>query len=404
MKNKITDSIFSVGVLNPNVRIADVVVKTSNGTTYNSYVVKGSEKIALIETVHKDYFDKYLKNVEEISDINKIDYLVMNHNEPDHSGAIQKLVELNPKITILTSPAGAIYLKNITNNSNLNLKIVKNDEYIDLGNKTLRFILAPFLHWPDSMLTYVEEEKTLFTCDFLGCHYCEPYGFDFEITDKSAFLSSLKTYFDCIFSPFKKYVTSGISKIKNLDISFVCPSHGPVLTKDFMLDQVIKTYEKWSNPQKPKDPLIPIFYCSAYGNTKQIAKAISRGIQNQIPNSKVSLYNVVEFDTSDLCDKLNKSSAFLVGSPTINKDAAAPIWTLLATIDAINNAKKLVATFGSFGWSGEAASQIAGRLKSLKLSTFDENFRVCFTPTEKDLENATEFGEKFAKELLKNLN
>ena len=161
MKNKITDSIFSVGVLNPNVRIADVVVKTSNGTTYNSYVVKGSEKIALIETVHKDYFDKYLKNVEEISDINKIDYLVMNHNEPDHSGAIQKLVELNPKLKILTSPAGAIYLKNITNNSNLNLKIVKNDEYIDLGNKTLRFISAPFLHWPDSMLTYVEEEKTL---------------------------------------------------------------------------------------------------------------------------------------------------------------------------------------------------------------------------------------------------
>ena len=403
MKNKITDNIFNVGVLNPNVRIADVVVKTNNGTTYNSYVVKGSEKTALIETVHRDYFDKYLKNVKEITDINKIDYLVMNHNEPDHSGAIEKLVKLNPKITILTSPAGAIYLKNITNNSNLNLKVVKNNEYVNLGDKTLRFICAPFLHWPDSMFTWIEEEKTLFTCDFLGCHYCEPYGFDFEITNKSAFLSSLKTYFDCIFSPFKKYVINGISRIKNLDISFICPSHGPVLTKNFMLDQVIKTYEKWSDSPSPKDPLIPIFYCSAYGNTKQIAKAISRGIQNQIPNSNVSLCDVVECDPTDLCEKLNTSSAFLVGSPTINKSATAPIWNLLATIDPINNAKKLAATFGSFGWSGEAASQISDHLKSLKLLTFDENFRVCFTPTEKDLENATEFGEKFAKKFLQNL-
>ena len=399
MSNKITDSIFNVGVLNPNVRVADVVVQTPNGTTYNSYIVKGSEKTALIETVHRDYFDKYVENVEKIIDIDKIDYLVMNHNEPDHSGAIEKLAKLNPKMTVITSPAGAIYLKNITNDSNLRLKVVKNDETIGLGDKTLRFISAPFLHWPDSMFTWVEEEKTLFTCDFLGCHYCEPYGFDFEITDKSAFFSSLKIYYNCIFSPFKKYVNSGISKIKSLHISFVCPSHGPVLTKDCMLDQVLEKYNKWSSPQKRKNPLIPIFYCSAYGNTKRIAEAISKGIKSQIPTADVALYNVVECDLSDLSGELNKSDAFLVGSPTINKDAVSPIWNLLSTIDAINCAKKPVATFGSFGWSGEATSQIESRLKSLKLSTFDENFKICFTPTESDLKNATKFGERFAKSL-----
>ena len=144
MKNKITDNIFNVGVLNPNIRVADIVVKTNNGTSYNSYIVKGSDKTALIETAHKDYFENYLKNIQEIISIDQIDYIIMNHNEPDHSGSISKLIELNPNLTIVTSPAGAIYLKNITNKTDLNIKIVKDGDSLNLGNKTLKFISAPF--------------------------------------------------------------------------------------------------------------------------------------------------------------------------------------------------------------------------------------------------------------------
>ena len=246
MKNKISDSVFNVGILNPNIRIADVVIKTNNGTSYNSYIVKGSNKTALIETAHKDYFENYLKNIEEIISIDKIDYIVMNHNEPDHSGSISKLIELNPNLTIITSPAGAIYLKNITNKSELKIKIVKDGDCLSLGNKTLKFISAPFLHWPDSMFTWLVEEKILFSCDFLGCHYCEPYTIDTNITDKEAYLASLQIYYSAIFSLFKKYVLNGLSKISDLELSFVCPSHGPVLTKDGILFEIIEQYKKAS--------------------------------------------------------------------------------------------------------------------------------------------------------------
>lgn len=399
MKNKITDNIFNVGILNPNVRVADIVVKTDNGTSYNSYIVTGSDKTALIETAHKDYFENYLKNIQEIISISQIDYIIMNHNEPDHSGSISKLIELNPNLTIVTSPAGAIYLKNITNKTDLNIKIVKDGDSLSLGNKTLKFISAPFLHWPDSMFTWLIEEKILFSCDFLGCHYCEPYILDTNITDKDAYLSSLQIYYSAIFSPFKKYVLNGLSKINDLEISFVCPSHGPVLTKDGILFEIIKKYKDWSNDNKNSTPTIPIFYCSAYGNTERIAKAISEGIKNQLPNINVPLYNVIKHNISDLANELNLSDAFLIGSPTINKNSVSPIWNLLSTIDVINNTKKSVATFGSFGWSGEATEQISNYMSSMKLSVFEEKFKVCFVPTEQDIKDAISFGEKFAKSL-----
>lgn len=323
----------------------------------------------------------------------------MNHNEPDHSGSISKLIELNPNLTIITSPAGAIYLKNITNKSELKIKIVKDGDCLSLGNKTLKFISAPFLHWPDSMFTWLVEEKILFSCDFLGCHYCEPYTIDTNITDKEAYLASLQIYYSAIFSLFKKYVLNGLSKISDLELSFVCPSHGPVLTKDGILFEIIEQYKKWSDLKKSSAPSIPIFYCSAYGNTERIAKAISEGIKSQIPNVKVPLYNIVKHNTADLTNELNSSDAFLIGSPTINKNSVTPIWNLLSTIDVINNAKKSTATFGSFGWSGEATEQISNYMSSMKLSVFEEKFKVCFVPTEQDLKNAISFGEKFAQSL-----
>ena len=399
MKNKISDSVFNVGILNPNIRIADVVIKTNHGTSYNSYIVKGSDKTALIETAHKDYFKNYLQNIEEVISIEEIDYIVMNHNEPDHSGSISKLIELNPNLTIVTSPAGAIYLKNIINKPELKIKVVKDGDCLSLGNKNLQFISAPFLHWPDSMFTWLVEDKVLFSCDFLGCHYCEPYTMDINITNKEAYLASLQVYYSAIFSPFKKYVLNGLSKISNLKLSFVCPSHGPVLTKDGILFEIIEQYKAWSDLQKSSTPSIPIFYCSAYGNTELIAKAISKGIKNQISNVRIPLYNIVEHNTADLTNELNSSDAFLIGSPTINKNSVTPIWNLLSTIDAINNAKKPAATFGSFGWSGEATEQISSYMSSMKLSVFEEKFKVCFVPTEQDLKNATSFGEKFAQSL-----
>jgi flavorubredoxin len=197
---KIKDHIFSVGVLNPNMRIFDVIMKTEYGTSYNAYLIK-SEKNVLIETVHPRYCDEYFENIKSVIDLEKIDYVIMNHNEPDHSGSLAKLFELAPQIQVITSQAGGIYLKSITNEPDLNIRVVKDGETLDIGGgKVLKFISAPFLHWPDSMFTWLESDKVAFTCDFLGAHYCEPRMFDSHVTYESkydtAFLGSFQTLCD----------------------------------------------------------------------------------------------------------------------------------------------------------------------------------------------------------------
>ncbi|SDN21007.1 FprA family A-type flavoprotein [Acetanaerobacterium elongatum] len=396
---KITDGIYSVGVLNPSMRVFDIVMATEYGTSYNSYIVKGAEKTALIETCHLTFFDAYLENIKEVCSLDEIDYIVLNHNEPDHSGSLRKLTDLMPKAQVVASQAGAIYLKNITNKPQLQYKIVKDGETIDLGGKTLQFINAPFLHWPDSMFTWVKESKTLFSCDFLGTHYCEPLMLDSKITYQSLYEEAFKNYYDAIFSPFKPYVLKGIEKMEHLGAEFVCTSHGPVLTAQGSLAANIEKYRLWSTPTLHEYKRIPIFYCTAYGNTEQLAKAMREGILEVIPDAVVNMYNIIENDMHMLQAQLNDADAFLIGSPTINRDAVPPIWALLSHYDAISNTKKPCTAFGSFGWSGEAVPMIKTRLEGLKLSFFGEGYRINFVPSEAELTAAKAYAIEFAKTL-----
>ena len=396
---KIREDLYYVGVLNPNLRVFDIVMKTDYGTSYNSYLIKGSEKTALVETAHLKSVDYFMDNVKSVADVDKIDYIIMNHNEPDHSASIAKLAELNPNITVVASQAGSIYLKNITNNPNVNYKVVKDGESIDLGGRELKFISAPFLHWPDSMFTWMPDMKVLFTCDFLGSHYCEPQIMDTKITHPAAYETAMKGYYDAIFGPFKPYVLKGLEKIDPLDVEYACTSHGPVLTKGGLLEKVKEQYRVWSTPVAKAHKTVPVFYCSAYGNTELLAKAIAEGVKEVIPDAEVTLYNVIEHDMGEMAAALNGSDGFLIGSPTLNKDALPPIWILLAHVDAVNIAKRPVALFGSYGWSGEAIPNVTERLKGLKVNLFEKNFRVVFVPSEEDLKNAKEFGREFAATL-----
>lgn len=396
---ELVKDIYSVGVLNPNLRVFDIVMTTDFGTSYNSYLVKGKEKTALIEGVHKDYLEAFLSNIKGIANIEKIDYLIMNHNEPDHSGAIEKLLDLMPEITIIASQAGSLYLKNITNKKDLNIKVVKDGEELDLGEKTLKFINAPFLHWPDSMFTYAVEDKVLFSCDYLGSHYCEPEVLDTAIAYKENYDKAFLGYYNAIFGPFKPYVLKGYEKIKDLELDFVCPSHGPVLTKDGLIDECIQKYIEWSTPEAREQKVIPLFYCSAYGNTALIADKIAEGIKEVLPTADVKTFDIIKYNMDELGLLLNGSDAFLIGSPTLNRDAVPPVYMLLAHADAINLAKRPVALFGSYGWSGEAVANVKARLTSLKTKIFEEDFRVIFVPSSEDLEKAKEFGKSFANSL-----
>lgn len=394
---KITDGIFSVGVLNPSLRVFDIVMSTDYGTSYNAYLVKGTEKTALIETCHKTFFQHYIDNIQEICPLEEIDYVILNHNEPDHSGALAELLKMNPNITVVVSQAGSIYLKNITNRAEINFKVAKDGESLSLGDKTMRFISAPFLHWPDSMFTWVEEDKCLFSCDFFGSHYCEPYMFDYNVTYPRKYEIALRGYYDAIFGPFKPYVLKGLEKIQDLGMDFICTSHGPILTKGCWMNAVMDRYREWSQPHVNSVKTIPVFYTSAYGNTEMMANAIREGILSVIADASVPLYDIIEHDMAKLSQQLNTCDAFAIGSPTINKDAVPPVWMLLSHVDAINNQKKPVLVFGSYGWSGEAVPNLTARLQGLKMNLFGEGYKVCFVPSEQDLEQARELGKAFAQ-------
>lgn len=391
----IAPGVANVGVLNPSMRVFDIIMRTEYGTSYNTYLVRGSQKTALVETVHRDYLDALLQNIRDIDPDLTIDYLIMNHNEPDHSGSIEELLKHFPNMQLVTSKVASTYLKNIINHDQYELQTVTTGDTLDLGGKTLEFISAPFLHWPDSIFTYLKEDCVLFSCDFLGTHFCEPQGYDKSIHPhyQKHYEEAFAGYYQAIFLPFAEHVRNGLDKMKPLDIQLLAPSHGPMLTKEGFLGEAIARYEAWSKPIQHESKQIPIFYCSAYGNTKLLAEQIQQGIQSVLSTATISLYNVIDHDIEELATIMNESDAFLLGSPTINRDALPPMNILLAHAEAITIAKRPVALFGSYGWSGEACGHLRGRLTALKAKVYDDDFRIQFIPSEQEVKRAFEHGE-----------
>ncbi|MEZ0535910.1 FprA family A-type flavoprotein [Caldicellulosiruptoraceae bacterium PP1] len=401
---KLKDNIYMVGVQDPNLRIFDIIMHTKYGTSYNSYLILGSEKIALVETVKNKFFDQFLDNVKQIIDPVKIDYLIVNHTEPDHSGSIEKLLDINPDLKIFGSSAAIKFLKKISNKE-FDSEIVKENDIIDLGNKTVKFISAPFLHWPDSIYSYAIEDKILFTCDSFGCHYSSNWIDDKSVLekDREGFLDAYKYYYDVIMSPFKNYVLQAIDKIKDLDIEIIATGHGPILKKE--KDMLINLYKNWSEDliNKPEKPYIVIAYVSAYGYTEMIAKEIEKGIKSH-GIFDVFVYNVIENNINEIINKVYKAEGILFGSPTINADALLPIYEILIRLNPIVHSGKHAAAFGSYGWSGEAVGNIENRLKQLRFKLFEPGLKVNFKPNTDELKKAYDFGFNFSVTVAEKLN
>ncbi len=391
---KITENVYSVGVINPSLRIFDIIMEAKYGTSYNAYLVTG-EKNILIDTVHHDFFDEYIYNVQCLIDIESIDYLIVNHTELDHSGSISKLLEINPKIKIVCTVPASKYLKNIIN-KDFEFITVRDGDNLKVGQNELEFIVKPFLHWPDTMMTYVKSESVLFPCDFLGCHFCEPTAFDYNIKYKKEYLEQFKYYYDGIFGPFKPYVMDGINKLKDLKLSYVCPSHGPVLTDS--INDRIDDYEKWSQPELDNKKNLLIIYASAYGCTKKLAEAAAEKVRED-GKVDVEIIDVVTNPIDDVANKIAKASALLVGSCTINRDAPKVIWDVLSRIDAINTRKKVAGCFGSYGWSGEAVKLIKERLSGIGYKVIDGEVKANFMPNNDDLNYIKEYALKLISEI-----
>lgn len=393
----ITDNICSVGVQNPALRVFDIIMQTEYGTSYNAYFIKGTEKSALIETVHLTFFDEYLENIAELADVSKIDYLILNHTEPDHSGSVKKLLAINPNITVIASNPGHKYLSAITN-APCNAMVVKGGETIDLGGITLQFIMAPLLHWPDSMFTWCPEEKALFSCDFFGAHYCEPRVFENLVTYPEKYTKAFKDYYDAIFSPFKSFVLAGLAKMENLGAQVICTSHGPVLTEN--IGEAIEQYREWSTPAKIPDApkKILLLYVSAYGCTKCIAEALQKELEEKFA-FETELVHVLDVSLAGIKEKIDAADGILLGTPTINRDALKPMWDVTTVIDAIVNKGKPAGVFGSYGWSGEGVPMLIERLRGLKLNVIGEGVRANFVPSEEELALVRAYAESFAQSI-----
>ncbi len=393
---KIKNGVTWVGALHPELKTFDIIMKTEFGTTYNSYIVKGKEKIALFETVKVKFFDEYIKKIESIVDISKIDYIVVNHTEPDHAGSVEKMLELNPRIKIIGSRAAIRLLKEIVNRDFESI-IVKDGVTVDLGGKTLEFIMAPFLHWPDTMYTYIKEDKVLITCDSFAAHYSFDEVLISKLADKEDYMSTLKYYFDMIMGPFKQHMLKAIDKIKDKDIEMILTGHGPVLDENPW--KVVNLYKEWATEENifnKKTIIIP--YVSAYGYTKTVAEAIKKGVESEVIID-VFMYDMEVEDKDFVLSRIRWADGVLFGTPTINGDALPPIWDLLMGMSPIVHGRKLAAAFGSYGWSGEGVPNLEARFKMLRLKQFDQGLKIIMKPSKEDLNKAFEYGKRFAQKL-----
>jgi flavorubredoxin/NADPH-dependent 2,4-dienoyl-CoA reductase/sulfur reductase-like enzyme len=383
---------YWTGVLDPDLKVFDIVMETEFGTSYNSYLLKTSQKTVLFETAKAKFLDEYLEALSNLVDINEIDYIVVNHTEPDHAGSIEKLIEINPNIKIVGTGVAIGFLKNIVNRDFYSIAVKENDT-LDLGDKTLRFMVLPNLHWPDTMYTYIEEDKTLLTCDSFGSHYSFDEILLSKVTDNEGYLRAKKYYFDNIIGPFKKpFMIKALARIKDLDIDMICTGHGPVI--DCRIEELKALNAKWCeivNPNPRKTVIIP--YVSAYGYTKQLAGEIAKGIKAS-GDVDVRDYDLLETDKSKVLEELFFADGILLGTPTIVGEALEPIWELTISMFAKTHGTKHASAFGSYGWSGEGVPHIIERLKQLNMKVTD-GFRVKFKPSDSDLSDAYDYGYNF---------
>ncbi len=390
---QITEDVSWIGVLDKDLVTFDIVMETKFGTTYNSYFINAEKKV-IIDTVKEPFWSEYKEKLLSVTDPGELDYIICNHTEPDHSGSLRHLLELAPNATVVGSGQALAYLGEMVGRPFKSQK-VKNGDVIDLGNKKLRVVSAPNLHWPDSIYTYLEEEGLLFTCDSFGAHYADERMIDDQVDDYS---EAFDYYFDVILKPYSKFMLKAIDKIKSLPIDMICPGHGPILRSTWKekIDRSAKIASKYLEETR-KDNRVLIAYVSAYGYTKEMAINLAEGVKNT--GVAVDLLDIETMLLGDLEEHLVKADGLLIGSPTINQNTLLPIYKLFSVINPVRDKGKPAAAFGSFGWSGEAVKLIEDHLRNLKFNVVSEGMTTRFIPNNEESQQLIKMGEEFATSL-----
>lgn len=383
MKRELKSDIYSVGAIDWDRRLFDELIPLPNGTSYNSYLVKGSEKTALIDTVDPTMSDVLINNLREVDNI---DYIITNHAEQDHSGSLPIILGIHPEAKVVATPKCKDLLMNLLLIPEDKFITVGDGETLSLGDKTLEFIYAPWVHWPETMLTYLREDRVLFTCDFLGSHLATS---DLFVTDEARVYEAAKRYYAEIMMPFRASIRNNLEKIKDLKIEIIAPSHGPVYDRPGF---ILEAYKEWISDEVKNEVVIP--FISMHGSTKKMVDylvnaLIERGIT-------VKQFNLAKTDIGELAMALVDAATIVIGSPTILAGPHPNVVYSAYLANALRPKLKFASIIGSYGWGGRMVEIVTGLVSNLKVELIDPVVSKGY-PREEDFEALEELADKILK-------
>ncbi len=360
LRRELKPNIHAVGAIDWERRLFDELIPLPDGTSYNAYLVKGIEKTALIDTVDPTMTDVLVKNIKKLGTEN-IDYVIANHAEQDHSGALPHVLDLYPDAKVVCTPKCKDMLMDLLLIPEDKFITVADGETLSLGNKTLEFIHAPWVHWPETMLTYLREDKILFTCDFLGLHLATS---DLFVADEAMVYEAAKRYYAEIMMPFRPTIRKNLEKIKHLEIEIIAPSHGPAYDKP---DFILNAYRDWASDEVKNEVIIP--YVSMHGSTKKMVDYLTEALIEQ--GVTVKQFNLSETDIGKLAMALVDAATVVIGSPTVMVGPHPKVVYAACLANALRPKLRFASIIGSYGWGSRMVEQLAGMITSLKVEILD---------------------------------
>lgn len=393
---ELKEGVYWVGAVDWNIKkFHGHEYSTHRGTTYNCYLIV-DEKVALVDTVygpHGPYPQKMIDNIEEIIDVKKIDYVVANHAETDHSGGLPELMRLIPDAPVFVSEKGK---ENIYKHfhKHWNFKVVKTGDSISLGRNSLVFVSAPMLHWPDSMFTYLTGKNILMPNDAFGMHYASSGRFNDEVDEIEVYQEAIKFYAN-ILTPLSELVIKKIDEFKkmNIPVDMIAPSHGIIWRKNPL--QIVEKYYEWASGKN--DGSAVILYDTMWNATEKMALAIAEGLEKE--GVKHKLFHMAVCDRSDVITEIFKAKGIIIGSPTLNNGLLPTIKPILEDLKGLRFKNKLGAAFGSYGWSGENVKLIEENIEKARIPIAQEGIKFKWQPMKDELEKCVEFGRSFAAKM-----
>jgi len=393
---KITEKVYWVGAVDWALRDFHGYT-TTRGSTYNAYLVL-ADKVTLIDTVKADRRDEMLARIRSLVDPDQIQYIVSNHAEMDHSGCLPDLVELAKPQKVFTSAVGAKTLPGHFPSLADRLEAVQDGQTIDLGGLGLAFCETRMLHWPESMFTYVPQERVLFSQDMFGSHFASNERFADEISASVLGYEAAK-YFANIFWPYASFVQKTLDRMRDLgwDLQVIAPDHGPIWRRPEDIDKILELYALWAQQRPTKKALV--VYDTMWQSTAAMARAVGEGLT--AGGAQAVVLPIRATTRSDIATELLEAGALLIGTPTINNNMFPTVADVLVYLKGLRPRNLIGAVFGSYGWGGEAVKQVAGELEQMKVQLVADPVRVQYVPDEEALEKCRALGEHVAAELLK---